>query len=674
MTSKIRTNCPRDCYDSCGILVEKREGSAPRILGDPDHPVSRGQLCSKCAIVYNGVWQDPDARLQHPLRRTGKKGSGQFERISWQEAIQEIADQLNNIIDDKGAEAILHTHYSGTLSLIAMLFPDRFFNYLGASEINPDTICNAAGHVAWSLLYGNSGMGFDPRTATDSSCILVWGANPSHSAPHVHQHWLTETPARIIVVDPVRTETAAAADLHIQPRPGTDAALAFGLLNQLQVLGAFDQQFIDQHTLGGDEVIANLATYTPEWTQEHTGVSPGVLRQAAEFYAAGPSLLWCGQALQRQATGGNIMRAVGLLPALTGNVGKPGTGFCYLNYTPAFAGIDMDKLAGADLVRGSGKSVSHMDLASRLIESDEFKAFVIWNTNPLASAPAQTRLREAMSRDDLFTVVIDCFETDSSAYADIVLPAASFLEFDDITFGYFHLLLGAQRKINEPIGESLPNQEIFRRLATAMGLNEAALFERDEDLIDEMMAQWNPGFDYETLKQKGHVPLSPEPLSFYSDLKFDTPSGKIEIASSSAEEMGLPRIPKPVADAPTGKGKVRLLTPSSKWRLNDSYANEQHLREQCGPATVWLSREDAVTAGVTKAQRVRIFNDTGSIEMLVDIDETLLPGTAVSYKGRWPSLEESGNNINVVHAPVKADMGESTTVHGTEVFIEPLTA
>ena len=482
-----------------------------------------------------------------------------------------------------------------------------------------------------------------------------------------------ETPAKIVVVDPVRTETAAAADLHVQLRPGTDAALAFGLLNQLQDIGAFDHDFINQHTLGGDEVIANLATYTLEWTQEQTGVNPQVLRKAAEYYAAGPALLWCGQALQRQATGGNIMRAAGLLPALTGNIGKPGTGFCYLNYTPAFAGIDMDKLAGADLVRGTGKSVSHMDLASRLAELDEFKAFIVWNTNPLASAPAQTRLREALSRDDLFTVVIDCFETDSSAYADIVLPAASFLEFDDVTFGYFHLLLGAQRRVNEPIGESLPNQEIFRRISAAMGLTEAALFEDDETLINEIMAQWSPGFDYQTLKQKGHVALTAEPLSLYSDLNFDTPSGKIEIASSAAEEMGLPRIPEPLADAPADDGKVRLLTPSSKWRVNDSYANEKHLREQSGPASIWLSSEDAIKAGVSKGQRVRLFNDTGSIELLADIDETLLTGTALSYKGRWPSLEESGHNINVVHTPIKADMGESTTVHGTEVTIEPIT-
>jgi anaerobic selenocysteine-containing dehydrogenase len=643
-----------------------------RILGDPDHPVSRGRLCSKCAIAYNGVWQDTEARLQYPMRRTGAKGSAQFERISWDEALAEIASQFASVVDEVGAQAILHTHYSGTLSLIAYLFPGRFFHHLGASEVDPDTICNAAGHVAWSLLYGNSGMGFDPRTIEDSACVLVWGANPSHSAPHAHEHWLTETTAKVVVVDPVRTETAAAADLHVQPRPGTDAALAFGLLNQLQALGAFDEAFIDQHVAGGDEVAGMLDACTPQWTYEKTGVSPDVLRKAAELYAAGPALLWCGQALQRQATGGNVMRAAGMLPAMTGNIGKPGAGFYYLNYTPAFAGIDMGKLAGADLIRSRGKTISHMDLGARLADSDEFKAFVVWNSNPLSSAPGQSQLREAMRREDLFTVVVDCFATDTAAFADIVLPAASFLEFDDVTFGYFHLLLGAQSKVNEPVGESLPNQEIFRRLAGAMKFSEPALFEDDRTLIDEIMQQWDPGFDFSQLKARGHVLLTDSAMPMYESLRFDTPSGKIEIASMQAEELGLPRVPLPHADAPVANGKLRLLTPASKWRLNDSYANDPHIIEQAGPATVSISREDAAEARIVDGQRVRLFNATGSIEMNARIDETLLKGTAVSYKGRWPGLEKSGTNVNFVHAPVKADMGDSTSVHGTEVSLQAL--
>jgi anaerobic selenocysteine-containing dehydrogenase len=272
MATLIKTNCPRDCYDGCGIVVEVRPGERHRVLGDPAHPVSRGKLCSKCALAYNGVWQDRQARLLTPLKRSGPKGSGAFTPIGWDEALATVATRMRHAIDTHGPASILHTHYSGTLSLIGYLFPNRLFNYLGASEVDPDSICNAAGHVAWTLQFGNSVMGFDPRTAKDSACILVWGANPSHSAPHAHEHWLAEAPAKIVVIDPIRTETAAAADLHLQLRPGTDAALAFSLLHCLERDGRFDRAYIDAHTVGYAEIVADIARATPAWGEAQTGV------------------------------------------------------------------------------------------------------------------------------------------------------------------------------------------------------------------------------------------------------------------------------------------------------------------------------------------------------------------------------------------------------------------
>jgi len=312
MATLIRTNCPRDCYDGCGIVVEVREKGPNRVLGDPDHPVSRGKLCTKCALAYNGVWQDPEARLTTPLRRTGAPGSNEFEAISWDEALSIVAARMNTTIATDGAASILHTHYSGTLSLMGYLFPNRLFKAIGASEVDPDSICNAAGHFAWQLMFGNSVMGFDPRTAKDSACILIWGANPSHSAPHAHEHWLRESAAKVVVIDPARTETAAAADLHLQPRPGTDAALAFSLLHCLKEAGKFDLAYIDKHTLGYDKIVADIEAATPAWGEEKTGVPAGDIEHAARLYAAGPALLWCGQGLQRQTTGGNIMRAAAL--------------------------------------------------------------------------------------------------------------------------------------------------------------------------------------------------------------------------------------------------------------------------------------------------------------------------------------------------------------------------
>ncbi|HMM75511.1 MAG TPA: molybdopterin-dependent oxidoreductase [Gammaproteobacteria bacterium] len=669
MSHPIRTNCPRDCYDACGILVERRDDGTLRVLGDPAHPIARGRLCSKCAIAYNGAWQDADLRLTHPLRRVGPRGGGGFERISWDEALATLAGRMRQAIERRGARSILHTHYSGTLSLIGFLFPNRLFNFLGASEVDPDTICNAAGHVAWTLLYGSSIQGFDPRTARDTRCVLVWGANPSHSAPHAHEHWLREIPGKVVVVDPVRTETAAAADLHLQPRPGTDAALAFSLLHCLRAAGRFDREFIAAHTLGAAEIDADIARATPAWGEAQTGVPAARIRAAAEIYGAGPSLLWCGQALQRQATGGNVMRAVGLLPALTGNVGKPGAGFCYLNVTPVFAGIDLGWLSGAALAHEPIHKLSHMHLAAALEQPDAVEVFFAWNTNPLASAPEQARLRRALAREGLYTVVSDLFMTDTARHADLVLPAASFLEYDDLTFGYFHLLMGAQAKAMEPPGEALPNAEIFRRLARALGLDEPALFETDEALIATMMAQMKVGFDFAELKRRGHFQLGDAPLPWYAERKFDTPSGRIEIASAQAEEMGLPRTPQPWADAPPPAGQFRLLTPASKWRLNDSYANDPHLAARSGDAALRLHPEDASKLGVADGDAVELVNALGRLRLAARIDDAVLPGTVLAYKGRWPALERSRMNVNVLHRAQPADMGESTSVHSTLVEV-----
>ncbi len=668
MSEFIKTNCPRDCYDGCGIVVEKREHGRYRVLGDPDHPVSRGKLCSKCAVAYNGVWQDGNARLQFPLKRVGRKGSNDFVRISWDEALATVASRMGAAITEHGPQSILHTHYSGTLSLIGYLFPNRLFNHLGASEVDPDSICNAAGHSAWTLLYGSSIQGFDPRTARDARCILVWGANPSHSAPHAHEHWLAETPAKVVVVDPLRTETAAAADLHLQPRPGTDAALAFSLLHCLKRNGRFDDAFIANHTIGIDDIELDIECATPAWGEAQTGVPVADIIAAAELYGAGPSLLWCGQGLQRQATGGNIMRAIGLLPALTGNVGKPGAGFYYLNVTPLFTGVDLGWLGGAQLARGESPKVSHMELAARL-EAPEFKVFFSWNTNPLASAPEQTRLRAALNRKDLFMVVSDLFMTDSARHADIILPAASFLEYDDLTFSYFHLTMGAQAKVSEPLGDALPNAEIFRRLARALNLDEPALFESDRALIDTMMAQMQLGYDFDELKRRGHFTVGDEPVVWYTDHKFDTPSGRIEIASEQAQAMGLPRAPRPWADTPPPDGFFRLLTPASKWLMNDSYANDPHIIARSGPAALHLNPSDAVRIGVREGATVTVGNDTGELRLVARLDESVLPGTVLSYKGRWPSLEGSHMNVNFIHPARAADMGASTSVHSTLVRV-----
>ena len=670
-TETIKSNCPRDCYDGCGISIEKINGRISRVLGDATHPVSQGRLCNKCAIAYNGVWQDETARLLYPLKRTGEKGKGQFERISWDEAIGTITGRLKHDVANHGPQSIVHTHYSGTLSLIALLFPMRFFLKLGAAEVTPDTICNAAGHAALTLLYGESHIGFDPRTIRDSNCVLVWGANPSHSGPHSHKHWFAEADVKKIVVDPLRTKSAQAADIHLQLYPGSDAALAYSLLHVMHREHRFDDDFIRRHTVGSDELLPLISRCSPEWGERETGVPAALIEEAARCYGAGPSLLWLGQGFQRQLNGGNAMRAVGLLPAMTGNIGKPGSGFTYVNHTPALAGLDFDAMAGAQLASAEPESVSHMDFAEQLTRSDRFKSMMIWNTNPVASAPNQGRLRAAMQREDLFTVVIDCFQTDSADYADIVLPAASFLEFDDLTFSYFHFNIGVQSKATEPLGEALPNQEIFRRLAKGMGYTERELFETDEDLIALMLDQMGVQGGFKQFQQRGWQSISAEPMIPWSELKFPTPSGKIELACATAESQGLPRIPQATVDARDNGELLRLVTPASDYRMNDSYANDPKLARNAGEPEVHIHPQDAKRLGIADGAPVTLSNENGSLTLTATIDDMAMPGVVVSYKGRWPKQEQQGKNVNALHIGQKADMAESSSVHSTQVRVSP---
>ena len=543
----VRTTCPRDCYDACGVLVALEGGQIKHVRGDPDHHVARGKLCRKCSIGYNSAFIDPELRLTTPLRRIGPKGEGRFEPVEWADAISAIAAHLRDIAEAHGSASILNAHYTGTCALIDTAFPQRFFNRLGATEVEPDTVCNNAGHVALSYVYGSSEEGFDPEAAASAECIVVWGANPSASAPHAHDHWLSEARGQVIAIDPIRTPTAAAADTYLQLRPGSDAALAFAFAHVIRRDGLIDEAFVAEHVLGYDELEPLLESCTPAWAEQQTGVPARLVEHAAQAYGRGPSLLWMGQGLQRQPRGGNVMRAVAMLPALTGNVRRPGSGFLYLNGSDS-RGVDGDWLTGAHLARSDAPPpISQMDLAGVLADPQRSRALVCWNINPVASSPEQAALRAALSREDLLTVVCDLFLTDTAAYADFVLPAASFLESDDIVASYFHHTLSAQVKAVEPPGHALRNAEIFRRLAADMGYDEQELQEGDGALIEHLLAA--SGVSWEELARAGTVRIYPEPRVQFA-AGFPTPSGRIELASQRAETDGHPRLPEPSADEP----------------------------------------------------------------------------------------------------------------------------
>ncbi len=662
----VRTTCPRDCYDACGIAVLRRNGEIIKVLGDPDHHVARGALCRKCALAYNGIWRDPAARLSTPLRRIGKKGEGKFAPANWDEALADIGARLNALRAANPAR-ILHTHYTGTVALLSTAFPLRFFNAIGATEVDPDSVCNKAGHVALEWTLGDSCTGFDPRAAATAACIVVWGANPSAAAPHMHKTWLRETPAKIIVIDPIAHPTATQAHLHVQLRPGTDAALAFGFMHIAKRDNLLDEAFIAARVIGWDALSPAIAAATPEWVSSVTDVPVPVIEEAARAYAAGPSLLWLGQGVQRQAQGGNFFRAAAALAAITGNLAKPNAGLCYLN-GPATRGIDMASITCPDLAGPGGTpSISHLDLAETLLDPARAGALLCWNNNILASSPRQAILRRGLAREDLLHVCLDLFATDTTDYADWVLPAASFLEFDDIVVPYFNLTVSPQAKAAEPPGTALPNQEIFRRLSRAMGLNAAELYEDDEAVLDRLVAQTGIAKNFADLKARGTLAYTPDIATPFA-AKFATASGKVEIASEKAVAAGAPLLPTAHADPRETAGTFRILSPASPWTMNSAYGNDPKIRAKLGDPELSIHPDDA--AGLAEGGKVHLRNDEGKLEMTLRFDPTLPRGVALAPKGRWPKFS-GGVNVNALYNGAHADLGASTCVHAVTAEILP---
>lgn len=668
-TKTIRTTCPRDCYDSCGITaVLDDDGALKSLTGDADHHMSQGRLCQKCALVYNGSWRDPAMRLSTPLKRTGAKGVGAFTPVSWDQALTDIAARLTQIMETGSAAQIYQTHYTGTCSVLGGGFPMRFFNRLGATEIDPDSVCNKAAHASLGYTFGESCEGFDPDTVKDSACVLIWGANPSAAAPHVHEHWLKDSTAKVIVIDPIAHPSARAADMHLQLRPGTDAVLAFAFVHIALRDGGVDHGFLGAHVIGWEEVEPDVRATTPERAAALTGLSVGQIEQAAKHYLSGPALLWMGQGLQRQRMGGNAYRACSLLCAATGNLAKPGAGIMFLN-GPNTRGADGDYAAAPELAVNAPDPVSQMDVTTHLEDPTRTRALIGWNNNIVASNPDQARLRQALSREDLFQVSVELFHTDTTAYADYILPAASFLEYDDLLFPYFHNTVSALRTVQPAPGEALPNSEVFRRLAKAMGFGDPKLFESDRDVIDHVLAGSDANIGFDELKEIGTVPVYDHPRIQFETLEFQTPSGKIEIASDASEADGCWRVPQPHADPVTVAGRIRILSPASPWTMNTSYGNDAKIRQRMGKQSIRLNPTDAERLGLSEGQMVCLKNETGEMRVQAVISDDTLPGVGVVLKGTWPMHDSTGSNINMINPGERTDMGNSSAVHNIEAEI-----
>ena len=432
-----------------------------------------------------------------------------------------------------------------------------------------------------------------------------------------------------------------------------------------------------QHTVGWSELEPLLPPCTPEWGERVTGVPAGSIERAGRIYGEGPSLLWMGQGFQRQRFGGNAMRACAMLPAITGNVGKPGAGFLYLNGT-GNRGIDDDDLAGSHLApeppTTKGDPISQMDLAAMLEDPDRSRAFVCWNINPAASSPEQARLRRALARDDLFTVVVDLFPTDTAAFADVVLPAASFLEFDDLVVSYFDRTVSAQVKATEPIGQRrCPTRRSSAGSRVRWASSTRSCSNRTRRLSSACWPGTGVGVDFAAARRRSApIPFGDEPIVPFADLRFPTPSGRIEIASERAERDGHHRVPQPTAEPRPEPGRFRLLSPASPWLMNDSFANDARIERKLGEAWVAMHPEDARERGLGDGDAVRLSNATGSLRLRLRVSDEVLRGVLLSPKGRWPKREPSGANVNALNPGQKADMAGSTAVHSIEVSVDPV--
>jgi anaerobic selenocysteine-containing dehydrogenase len=670
MPMPMRTVCARDCYDSCGLLAVPDADGRLMIRGDKSHPVNQGGICAKCSIAYNGSYQNDALRLTMPLRRAGKKGQGKFKPISWDEALDEISSRLRNVLREEGPQAILNAHYTGTRGVLARDFPMRFFHAIGATEVSPDTICNIAGQLAAEYLYGSGLQGFDPREIADAACVVVWGCNPSVTGPHTHRHWLKSTDAPLVVVDPVKTDTARKADLHLQLRPGSDAMLAFAVLKVLKLQGGLATGFIAQHVMGWEDIDRQLDALSLDEAQQATGIGIAQIEQFARLYGAGPSLLWIGMGMTRQRWGGNAVRSILLLPAATGSIARAGAGFSFINGAGAH-GVDLADVMGTHLRRNQAPSVSHMDLVERLRDSAASRALFCWNINIAATNPRQAALRRELARESLFTVVADLFMTDTADLADIVLPAASFLEHDDLVYSYFHMTLSAQVAVRSPPGLALPNQEIFRRLSRRMGFCDEALFEKDETILERITRGAQPGMGFEALKRTGTVMVSDKPLRQFAGAAFPTPSGMIEVRSSKAQKDGLPAVPSPRYDATLLEGEFRLLTPAGKWLSNSIFGNDPAIRRRYQETHVRLHPRDATRVQLPQGSMAMITSTEGTLTAQVVHDSGVLPQTAVMPKNGWAKLARGGGSSNQLTNACKSDMGEGSSVQSLVVRIAP---
>src|SRR5215471_2622516 len=666
----VRAVCPHDCPDTCAMLVEVDEnGRAIRVKGDPSNPYTHGGLCVKVAHYEKRTYHAD--RLLYPMKRAGSKGDGKFERISWDEALDTIAGKLKAIADEN-PQSILPYSYAGTMGLLQGSSMDRrFFHRLGASLLDR-TICSSAGGFGMRYTVGAS-VGTNPETVDQAKYILIWGSNIITSNIHLWRYILKARSqgAKIVTIDPLRTKTGQLSDEHIAIMPGTDGALALGMMHIIVRDGLQDQDYIDKYTLGFDKLKSRLQEYPPARVSEITGITGSTIERITHEYAANsPAFIRVNYGLQRHAGGGMAVRNIFCLPALVGSWRYPGGGAVLS--TSGFFKYNNAALERTDLIRGNPRTINMSCLGNALMHTEPpVRAIVVYNSNPAAVAPNQQNVLAGFKRPDLFTVVLEHFQTDTADYADILLPATTQLEHIDLHRSYGHTYSMLNTPAIAPLGESKPNTEIFRLLADRMGFDEPCFKDSDEDMVEQAL-QGLKGVTLEGLREKGWVSLEIGDSPFANG-NFPTPSGKCEFYSERLKELDpLPAYIPPREDRLSNAALARqfplaLISPPAHHFLNSTFVNLFAAKEIT--PTLEIHPADAQSRKIQDGAPVEIFNGRGSFLAKAVVTNRTRTGVVSAPSIWWNKLVPGGRNANSTTSEEITDMGGGATFYDNLVEV-----
>lgn len=672
----VKGACPHDCPDTCALLTTVQDGVAIRVQGNPAHPMTDGVLCTKVSRYTERTYH-PDRVLQ-PLRRVGPKGSGQFEPVPWEQALDDIAARLQSIAA-RAPEAILPYSYAGTMGLVqGESMAARFFHRLGASLLNR-TICASAGGEAFTQTLGGK-IGMKMEFFAEARLIIIWGSNAIASNLHFWRlaQQAKRHGAKLVCIDPRRTETAEKCHQHIQLLPGTDAALALSLMHELVTHNWLDHDYIAQHTLGWEGLRERALQWPPERAAAICGITPQVIRELARDYATrAPAAIRLNYGVQRARGGGNAARAVACLPALIG-AWRHRAGGVLLSNSGRLA-PDRFVLQRPDLLGERRPRVVNMSTIGDDLLRDaspdfgpRIEALVVYNSNPVAVAPQSARVAQGFAREDLFTVVLEHFRTDTADFADYILPATTQLEHWDIHTTYGHTDVMLNRPAIAPVGQSRPNTEIFRQLARRMGMTEDCFGDSDEALCRQAFARQ---IDYDALLAHGFVawPLDDAP---HAQGHFATPSGKCEFFSARLAARGLDGLPDYLPNYEPAHADARhplaMISPPARNFLNSTFANLQSLRDIEGEPVLEMHPADAATRGIADGQWVRVFNDRGEHHCRARVGDRARPGVVHGLGIWWRKFGRNHTNVNELTHQRLTDLGEAPSFYDCAVEVRAL--